>query len=576
MAKQSDIPHIPLDVQNALGDLHPLQKILLFRRGITTYEAAQAFLEPSYEHHVHDPFLLPDIDQAVARICTALERNEKIALYADFDADGIPGAVILHDIFKKLTHENLVIYIPHRHEEGYGVHMPALKQLHKDGVSLIITIDVGITYASEIAWAQENGMDVIVTDHHEPQDIIPPAHAVINPKLNAYPDPMICGAAVAWKLGCALIATLRTNNDTRVQDIPEGWEKWLLDMVGIATISDLVPLIHENRALAHYGLHVLRKNKRPSLRALFQELRLGTQTLTEEDIAFSVTPRLNAASRMAHPRDAFAFLIAENREIAHMHVTHLGTLNDARKKLVASIVKKAHAKLRARNDLPPIIVIGDPNWNTGVAGLVATKIAEHYERPAFVWSKEGDTIKGSCRGYNGISVVELMEHATEHTFLQYGGHSGAGGFSVDLEKVHTLEQSLTASYESIYPNGFDGEIVAGHHIDTHLTLDAVTMETYRIIESCAPYGMANPKPTFLFEHITIDSVRMFGKTKEHLEIIVRDDTHPKGVKAIAFYAHTETFTETVLEGRTCSLVAQFDYSIFRGKSELRLKIVDIV
>lgn len=575
MAKYTPPTPIPDNAHAELEHYPPLVRTLLIRRGITSAQEAEVFLEPDYERDTHDPFLLPDMKNAVDRIIQTLDAHEHIAIYADFDADGVPGAVILHDVFNKLGHQNITVYIPHRHEEGYGVHRPALDHLHNQGVNLIITVDVGITYHDEVSYAQELGMDVIVTDHHEPQDPVPQALAVINPKLNDYPDNMICGAAVAWKLAQAVLMTLQDADDERVQNIPEGWEKWLLDMVGIATISDMVPLVKENRALATYGLHVLRKNRRIGLRSLYHKNYLRHHTLTEDDIAFTITPRLNAASRMAHPRDAFDLLIARESADADGKADYLTTLNDQRKKLVAQIVKSAYAKLKQR-DITNVIAIGDPDWNTGVSGLVAGKIAEKYALPTFVWSREGDVIKGSCRGNGDISVVALMEHAPEGTFLQFGGHEGAGGFSLTTDAVHHLQENLHQAYTQLTSQAsYIEEESPRYVIDDTLTLSDVTMKTYRLIEQLGPYGIGNPRPVFAFPESTIVDIRMFGKARDHLEITLTDTSGAR-IKAIAFYSDAKSFSQPCATNDQITLIAEFDHSTFRGKSELRLKIIDVV
>ena len=570
MAKhnQSHTPH----TYSELEHLPRLQQIILGNRGITTKREADIFCMPKYDRDTHDPFLLPDMEQAVNRIITALERSERIAIYADFDADGIPGAVILHDFFKKLKHEDLMVYIPHRHDEGYGVHKNAIDYIKGEHASLMITVDVGITYADEITYAEELGIDVIVTDHHEPQEIVPEACAVVNPKLNDYPDQMICGAAVAWKLAQAVLMKLREIKPENVAHIPLGWEKWLLDMVGIATISDMVPLVKENRVLAHYGLHVLRKNTRTGLRSLMYKNFINHRTLSEDDIGFTITPRLNAASRMAHPRDAFELLIATDSASADTAADHLTGLNNERKKLVARIVKAAHAKLKHR-DTGSVIVVGDPDWNTGVSGLVAGKLAEHYGVPAFVWSREGNAIKGSCRSNGVDSVVDLMKAADEDAFLQFGGHSGAGGFSVDPDQIHYLSDRLHQAYERIAND--DQEAEAPYTVDTELSLDEVTLETYALIKALGPYGIGNPRPLFEFSHIKIHDIRLFGKGDDHLEITFVSPLG-KQIKAIAFYTALDAFNVPIERDGICTLIAEFDYSTFRGKSELRLKIVDIV
>lgn len=582
-------------VKDALSDYPEFLRKLLFHRGIEDTAHAETFLNPDYETGTHDPFLLSDMNKAVARLLRAIEENEKVTVYADFDADGIPGAVILHDFFKKIGFENFDVYIPHRHDEGYGVHREALEQLAKNGTQLMITVDVGITYAKEIDYAKELGIDAIVTDHHEPSGEIPKAIAVVNPKLEGengtYPDPMLCGAAVAWKLvqamcvrldkapprsaGTPYPSVLRTaplKGEQKSGVTLTEWSKWLLDMVGISTISDMVPLQNENRVLATYGLKVLQKSRRPGLVQLFKKIRVKQYTLNEDDIAFMLTPRINAASRMAHPMDAFHMLASTTEGQAKEAVDHLIALNDERKKLVATTVKQAKAKLK-KNPPREVVVIGDPEWSAGILGLVATKLTEEFQRPSFVWSREGELYKGSCRGSNSVSVVALMEALPSDALVQFGGHAGAGGFTVTHKKIHFLEEALVQSYEQVSSQ----EEVAEKElmIEGTLALDEVAMQNYHMIKQCAPFGVGNPKPVFLFEKSEIESTRQFGKAQEHLEITFKKESGGI-VKAIQFYMSPDDFAKEINAGEKVDLLATFDYSDFMGRGELRLRVVDII
>src|SRR3989344_2642046 len=259
---------------------------LLGKRGITDPEDISVFLNPDYDQHAHSPFLLEGMERAVARVLSAIQNGERIAIYADFDCDGIPGAALLSDFFKKIGHENLEVHIPHRDREGYGFNTDAIEQLSAGGVSLIITGDVGTSAFEAVSFAKEKVIDVIVTDHHEMTGALPDCIAVLNPKLGDYPFRELCGAAVAFKLAQALIIEGKRRDIPRFIAIPTGWEKWLLDMVAIATVADMVPLTGENRALVHFGLKVLQKSPRAGITALCDRLRLRRSSLTEDEIAF--------------------------------------------------------------------------------------------------------------------------------------------------------------------------------------------------------------------------------------------------------------------------------------------------
>ena len=548
--------------------LHPLTKTLLEQRGITDLGAQERFLYPDYERDTHDPFLILNMERAVGRILSAMKEGERIVIYGDYDCDGIPGSVILHDLFKKIGYRNFLNYIPHRHIEGYGLNSTAIEQFAADGTTLIITVDCGITDVEEVTLAQELGVDVIVTDHHLPQAVLPPAYAVINSKQegDSYPDPMLCGAGVAFKLAQALL--LRGN----LPDVGEGWEKWLLDMAGLSTIADMVPLQNENRVFAYYGLKVLRRSPRPGLQALLRDAGVDQRYLTEEDIGFTIGPRVNAASRMGVPLRAFELLSTQDPTVAGERAKHLADLNGERKLAVARIMKEAKKVLKER-EIREVIVVGSPSWKVGVVGIVANQLAEAFDRPVFVWGREGgNVIKGSCRSDGRVNLVELMVAVKEGIFIDKGGHEFSGGFSVSHEHTHLLEDALVLAHGQI-PKKEKNE--DDKDIDALLGLDDVNEETFRAIDLLAPFGEGNPKPRFLFREEKIEFVSPFGKEKNHLKLIFKNSLGLK-VEAIGFFVAPSDFPGAdVQNGGVVDLVATFEKSFFRGRPELRLRIVDI-
>src|SRR3989344_5887205 len=540
-----------------------LAQTLLRNRGITTKDDADRFLNPSYERDVNDPFLMQGIERAVLRILKAMETQEKIVIFGDYDCDGIPGSVILHDFFKKIGYDNVHVYIPHRHNEGYGMNIPAIETLAEQGSQLLITVDCGITEVQEVARAHELGMEVIITDHHLPGETLPSAYVIVNPKQqgDTYPDVMLCGAGVAWKLVCALLVHGREK-----WSVSEGYEKWLLDMAGLATIADMVPLQNENRALAYFGLKVLRLSRRIGSKKILEKTGTIQTSLTEDDIGFTIGPRINAASRMGIPMDAFRLLATTDEKEAEGLAEHLVHLNETRKGLVASMVKEARKHLEARivdGALREVIVIGNPSWMPGLAGLVAGTLAEAYARPVFVWGRAEDgVIKGSCRSDGACDVVELMTNVRVGMFLDIGGHARAGGFSLEHDGVHHLENELVRVYQS----KIEIKKIETQMIDATLTLSDVTMTTWSIIERFAPFGVGNPKPTFLFETVRIAEVKKFGKERTHLELRFENSR----VKAISFFAEEKYLK--ISSGDTINLVAVMELNTFRGARELRLRI----
>lgn len=622
----------------SLDDLHPLTLTLLKKRGIPEEEMLD-FLNPSYEKHIGDPFDIYGMPRAVERILKAIKEEEKIAVYSDYDCDGIPGGVLLREFFDAIGYP-VEMYIPHRHNEGYGVHVHAIDILKQKGVSLVITVDLAITNIEEVVYAKSVGVDFIVTDHHLPiteeitddrvqstdeinteksqvlkakgkklVQVVPDAVAVINSKqdLCTYHDKMLCGCAVAWKLSCAVLAKLREANtaqdnflDNRVQitehrwnsvleivsKLPAGWEKWMLDLVAISTIADMVPLQKENRALAHFGLKVLRKTKRPGLLHIFNEQRMKKENLIEDDIAFTVAPRINAASRMGIPMQAHQMLYEKDIQKAEDFARDLEMLNTERKsgvKDIISILSFDHAVYQ--ND---VIVIGDMSWGPGILGLIAQNIIDETGKPTFVWGSNLDNrtqsiddreiqntkIVGSCRSRGDVHVVELMARVGHEVFTHWGGHEQAGGFSIAVDKLPGLSNALNEAFKHLTVKEIgDQETV----VDAELSMDDINDVTYNAVAPLAPFGVGNRKPVFMFKDVTPLSVRRFGKKSEHLEVVyptsrVRSAGRVlETVKAIKFFVGKE-MEEKATKPHT--LLAHLEKSYFAGKTEVRLRIVE--
>ncbi|HVY35979.1 MAG TPA: single-stranded-DNA-specific exonuclease RecJ [Candidatus Paceibacterota bacterium] len=549
------IPTIPTPAE--------LETLLCEACGITP-EEKNDFLYPEYT--LGDPFLFFDMNKAVARIHDAIQNGERIGIYSDYDCDGIPGAVVLRDFFILLGKGDLVdVYIPDRHDEGYGISIQGLDALSEKGVTLMITVDVGITALAEVADAQSRGIDVIVTDHHEPLATFPAAYAVIHPARSDYPCKALCGAGVAFALVRAFL-----HAHGKEFGVKEGAEKWLLDLVGFATLSDMVPLVGENRVLASYGLTVMRsagwRARRIGLSTLFMVNYLSPERVTESDLTFTVAPRLNAASRMASPMLAFDLLATNDEARAHALVSELEKINNERKLLVARIVKDAHARL-AHRDLPDLVVIGDLTWRPAVLGLVATKLQETYGRSFFVWGGNGgDVLKGSCRMRDEHHAALLFQALPEGTLVNSGGHQAAGGFSVTKEKVHFLEAALNDALAGVDHEADESDTMRA----LPLPLAIATTRHYEVVRKFAPFGVANHEPTFLFENVSVQSTKKFGKTKEHLECVVSDATGE--ATAFTFFADDEV-TSAMSSGEPVSFTATLEAG---WKGGVRLRIKDVL
>jgi single-stranded-DNA-specific exonuclease len=537
-----------------------LETMLAARLGLTDHKP---FIEPEYR--LGDVWAFTDMKQAVERLYKAIKGGEHIGIYADYDCDGIPGAVVLIDLFKKLgVMDRVHVYIPDRHDEGYGVSKIGIDALEEKGVTLMITVDVGITAIAEVADAQSRGIDVVLTDHHAPLAEFPAAYALVHPAKGSYVNQDPCGAAMAFYLVCAFLETYRAEFA-----IPDGWEKWLLDLVGFATLSDMVPLTGENRMLAMYGLFVTRKTRRVGLRLLLEKNGIALSNLIESDLTFTVAPRLNAASRMDTPMLAFELLSTDDPKRALEIVHTLDEINTLRKSLVAQIVKVANASVKYRilnESLGAIVVIGNPEWRPAVLGLVANKLVETYGKSFFVWGEAGDgTIKGSCRMIDEHHAALLFQALPDGMILHAGGHQAAGGFSVAKEKIHFLEDALNAAIAKVDHNGKDKNV-----LDTiSLPLASSTTRHLSVVRKFAPFGVGNAEPLFLFEHVTIVSTKMFGKAKEHIECLVRDSTG--SATAFTFFA-TDALIQKLAPNEVVSLIGTLEAG-WRGGVRVRIREV---
>jgi single-stranded-DNA-specific exonuclease len=542
-------------------------------------EERRAFFTPSFEKDTHNPFLLLDLQKAVERIVSAFFKEEKILIWSDYDMDGIPGAVILFETFIALGYENILHYTPSRNKEGFGMNKKGIDFAKEAGVSLIITIDCGSNDKEEVRYAQEKGIDVIITDHHLVEDEKPSAYALVNPKQKecSYPCPMLCGSGVIFKVVQGLLAYMREDS-TRVPShitVPkEGWEKWLLDMVGIATISDMVPLRGENRVFAHFGLIVLRKSKRKGLHALLKKAKKDQSFLTEEDVGFTLAPRINAASRMGHAKTAFELLTSRDDISALSLASILEDINGKRKIAVGVMKREAHTRLKEKNTSFPLIVMGNPEWQPSLLGLLASSLAEEYKCPVFLWGRgEGTVIKGSCRSFGGISVHSLMERSKENFFL-FGGHKEAGGFELSEKHVHTLESSLLKSYKE--EEREKGKESLKEEESIPLSLSSLSFDTIKVLDYFAPFGMGHPRPLFSFENVKVFSFRFFGKTQEHLEVVFQEREGYKKIKGIAFFTPLEKYPILAQNGASITLLAHMEVNRFCNAHEVRLRIVDVI
>lgn len=557
--KRDSEPQSPVSLEG----YSDIVKTLLINRNIHTLEDAETLIDGDYESGLHDPFLMKDMDKAVERVRRALSEHERVAVFSDYDADGVPGGVALRSFLERVGLEDVETYIPHRGVEGFGLNNEAIDILKEKGVTLIITVDCGITDVEEVAYARELGIDVIITDHHLPHVTLPDAVAILDPHQDgcAYPFKELCGAGVVYKLIQALIK----QEDI---DFPEGHEKWLLDLVGIATLADMVPIVDENRIFARYGLLVLKKGRRPGLRELFTQARTDYRFVSEEDISFTVAPRINAASRMAHPDIAFSLLSAKTHRDATKFALELEAINNERKTLVAQIVREVKKKISKR-ELRSVIVVGNPHWRPGILGLIASSLVDAFGKTVFVWGREGEgEIKGSVRSNGMLNVVDLMGELPEGTFIRFGGHEKSAGFSIEIDKVDVLEDLLNIrAGQATVP-----EDVGARLYDLEMPADNLSSELFEDVLQLAPFGVGFEKPVFKLEEARVLSVREFGKSKNHLEIAIEGRAGAR-FNSIGFFMTRKSFERDIDVGESITMYGSLERSYFgRTTPEYRIRI----
>ncbi len=497
-------------------DMSELMHGLLQRRGIRSEEEARAFLHPN-EHQLHDPYLLPGIKEAVERILEARENFEDVCVFGDYDVDGVSASALLSTFLKKEMGMRVGVYIPSRHEEGYGLNDNAVIQIAKDA-TLLITVDCGISCAAEVRLAKSLGMDVIVTDHHRPGDNIPEG-IVIDPLLGDYPFQSLCGAGVAFKLICALSAVLE--REAGEQSQPSGWRRAqeYIDLAALATVADLVPLTDENRVIVSLGLKKINAQPRTGIKALIAAAGLEGRTISAGNIGFQIAPRLNASGRLGDARRALTLLTALSDAEAAPIAQELEQENLNRRSCEQKIVDEALEMMKNYDLLEhKIIVLMGSDWNSGVIGLAASRLVTKYFYPVILLSEKDGVCTGSCRSIPGVDIFAALTSCAD-LFVKYGGHKQAAGLTIERGKVEELIARLD---EYIRENVLSEEYVPQLEYDIELTLDAVHEDAVRQMELLQPTGFGNPSPVILSD-VWVDSVRAVGKEGAHLQMKLSDD-----------------------------------------------------
>ena len=542
-----------------LGTEKPVLPQLLWNRGITGIGAIGSFLHPDYDLHTYDPFLLTDMSRAVSRIRLGLERGEEIVVFSDYDADGVCGAAILSE-FLTVAGGRITVLIPDRLKESYGLSRHHIAECKERNISLVITVDCGVTDHDEIHYARSVGIDVIVVDHHVVSSRPVDAYAVVDHQQadETYPERILSGAGLAYKLVQALIA----DGAGREQSYRPGREKWSLDLVAIAAIADVVPLVGENRAFAWYGLKVMRAMRRLGLAAMLYQLGVLAGDVDEETVGFVIAPRLNAASRMAHADLAFGLLTATDAATAGHLAALLEGHNTSRKVTVERIMQELDLRLQ-ETPIPSLVFEGALHWSPGVLGIAASRLVDRFARPVFLYGVTTSGLaKGSVRSPEGVHAVELMREVKE-LFIDFGGHERSGGFSFHPDRAPALALRLHDALARMEAPRLNQE---GPHADAELNLADVHSGMYEVVRRLAPFGNGNPVPRFLIRRARISNIRAVGNDGAHLKLRFEGDT-----QGIYFRAPVVNFHA----GDIVDVVGELQKNTWNGSTRVELRVVDM-
>lgn len=494
---------------------------LLIQRGIDDFGKAKKFFRPSLKD-LHDPFLLKDMEFAVSRIEKAIENQENILVYGDYDVDGTTSVSMVSSYLKTIT-PNISTYIPDRYKEGYGVSYQGIDFAVDHNISLIIALDCGIKAIEKVAYAAQKAIDFIICDHHKPGDQIPKAVAVLNPKRNdcSYPYKELCGCGVGFKL----IQAIASKRNQRIEDLTQ-----YLDLVATAIAADIVPITGENRVLAYYGLQVINTNPRNGIKALIHQVNKKKLTIT--DVVFIIAPRINAAGRIKHANYAVELLTEMNFDTAIEFAASINLFNLERKELDKKITYEALQQIESADEKENFsTVVYSENWHKGVIGIVASRLIETYYRPTLVFTKSGDKLAASARSVRGFDVYDALQKCTE--FIdQFGGHKYAAGLTIDPKNYSAFKNK----FEEVVKTSIDKKLLTPEiTIDSELELSEVTPKFFRILQQMGPFGPGNMKPVFSTSSVRDNGYgKNVGTERNHLKLNILSGADKKTYNAIGF------------------------------------------
>ena len=540
-----------------LGVGVPVAKLLV-QRGITSFEEAKKFFRPDLKL-LHDPFLMKDMEKAVERIELAMENEENIMVYGDYDVDGTTSVALMSS-FLNFRYPNVTTYIPDRYDEGYGVSYKGIDYAVDNDISLIIALDCGIKAIEKVAYAKEKGVEFIICDHHRPGSEIPDAVAVLDPKREdcTYPYDELCGCGVGFKL---IQAITQKNNEPEETLLP------YLDLVATAIGADIVPITGENRILAYHGLHVINVAPRRGIKSLLGDRKNVSIT----DVVFIVAPRINAAGRMKHGLHAVNLLTEEDEEISKKYAEEIEAYNSDRRTADKSITEEAKQQIIEQKEEKRLTtVVYDENWHKGVIGIVASRLTETWYRPTLVFTKSGERLAASARSIKGFDVYEALEGCKEH-IEQFGGHKYAAGLTL-LESEYL---NFKKKFEEVVSETIDRNLLIPEiSIDEEISLKDITPKFYRILKQFAPFGPGNMSPVFMSRGLTDTGFgKCVGEDNTHLKCQVKQDGSKATFDVIGFNLGDKL--NLIKQGKKFDAVYSLDENTWNGNTKIQLKLKDI-
>ncbi len=530
----------------------PLTAMILSARGFLRQETVASYL--NCESTLHDPYAMKDMAAAAGRVGLAMTRGEKIAVFGDYDVDGITATCLLTHFLRRHG-ANCVSYIPGRLEEGYGLNPIALRQLSAEGVKLIITVDCGITAVEEAKLCKELGMDLVITDHHECKDVLPDAVAVVDPHRpdDSYPHQNLSGVGVAFKLAAALF------------DSQEEVLQQYADMVCLGTVADVMPLLGENRVFVTQGLAQLKATRRPGIAALMAECGCQPEAVSASTIGYMLAPRINAAGRMGQIQLAIDLFLTEDPAQAADLAKALCDLNRQRQSVESQIYDEAVSML-PEGQAPEAIVLADESWHQGVVGIVASRMAEEYCCPTFLICLDGDRGKASSRSYGGFNLFSSLT-ALSDLLESYGGHELAAGFTISRSQIAPFRQKICELAANYYASGIPRTAL---HIDCCVTPELLTLKNVESLGRLEPYGNGCPKPVLMMENLTVENINMVGNG-QHMRLRLRSRNGT--INAIYFSATPES--ASIAQGDLVDVAFTPQINEFRGERSVQLNLTDI-